>query len=143
MSPCILCIVHACHHASSASMHPTCILTEAKNKQWMDVRTMLEADPTLINVQPALRWTALHQAAFLGRPDMVVYLLEKRADVQALTQCRQTPLDVACVPDSAHNPMVEKLLKSVQEGKSPSDALKLHTSHMSWNEVKEGCVFES
>ena len=36
--------------------------------------------PDLINVQPSMRWTALHQAAFNGDAEVAAFLLEKGED---------------------------------------------------------------
>ena len=51
-------------------------------------------DPELINAQPGGRWSALHQAAFQGRFNQCVDLLELGADGQSLTGARETPFDV-------------------------------------------------
>eukprot|EP00933_Yihiella_yeosuensis_P035159 TRINITY_DN28635_c0_g1_i2.p1 TRINITY_DN28635_c0_g1~~TRINITY_DN28635_c0_g1_i2.p1 ORF type:complete len:272 (-),score=87.32 TRINITY_DN28635_c0_g1_i2:48-863(-) len=70
-------------------------LDEAKSFNWDSVKSMVEESPHLVNVQPAGRWTALHQAAFNGSGAMVGFLLEKGADPQAATRDGKTPLEVA------------------------------------------------
>lgn len=67
----------------------------AKSFNWEQVKTMLTATPDLINVQPAGRWTALHQAAFEGNADMCTFLTGKGADVAAQNRRGQKPADVA------------------------------------------------
>jgi len=51
--------------------------------------------PDLINVQPKLRWSALHQAAFEGNRCMVEYLLSLGADHRAKSHDGKVPLEVA------------------------------------------------
>eukprot|EP00411_Alexandrium_monilatum_P041628 CAMPEP_0175389768 /NCGR_PEP_ID=MMETSP0095-20121207/31061_1 /TAXON_ID=311494 /ORGANISM="Alexandrium monilatum, Strain CCMP3105" /LENGTH=315 /DNA_ID=CAMNT_0016688293 /DNA_START=17 /DNA_END=964 /DNA_ORIENTATION=- len=70
-------------------------LDHAKGFEWEEVKSMLARAPDLINVQPAGRWTALHQAAFAGDKEMSEWLVEKGSDLQALTHARKTPLQVA------------------------------------------------
>eukprot|EP00440_Ansanella_granifera_P037446 gb/GFBE01040627.1/.p1 GENE.gb/GFBE01040627.1/~~gb/GFBE01040627.1/.p1 ORF type:complete len:272 (+),score=86.55 gb/GFBE01040627.1/:1-816(+) len=70
-------------------------LDAAKSFNWSEVKTMLEAAPDLINVQPCMRWTALHQAAYEGNAEMATFLLEKGADATALTRSGQSCSEVA------------------------------------------------
>ena len=70
-------------------------LTLARDYKWDEVKAAVEATPALVNVQPAQRWSALHQAAGAGDLDIVRYLLEKSASVDATDKDGQTPLDVA------------------------------------------------
>ena len=56
---------------------------------------MVEAEPAYVNVQPAQRWTALHQAAGVGDKETVQLLLAKGADKAAKNRDGQTPLQVA------------------------------------------------
>jgi len=70
-------------------------LDAAKISDFKTVREMLEATPALINVQPAGRWSALHQAAQNGKPTAVKMLLGKGASVTLVTKDKQTPHDVA------------------------------------------------
>lgn len=70
-------------------------LDNAKSFNWATVKTMLERTPDLINVQPAGRWSALHQAAYEGNGEMAQFLLSKGADNQSLTRNQKTPLNVA------------------------------------------------
>eukprot|EP00434_Breviolum_minutum_P001435 symbB.v1.2.001263.t1/scaffold65.1/size366479/10 len=70
-------------------------LDKAKEFDLEAVKAMLEELPTLINVQPAGRWSALHQFAENGNADAVRYLLEMGADRDAKNKDGQTPADVA------------------------------------------------
>mmetsp|Transcript_137044 Transcript_137044/g.382122 ORF Transcript_137044/g.382122 Transcript_137044/m.382122 type:complete len:312 (-) Transcript_137044:48-983(-) len=70
-------------------------LDHAKAFEWEEVKSMLTRAPNLINVQPAGRWTALHQAAYEGNKDMAEYLVRQGSNLQALTHARKTPLQVA------------------------------------------------
>ena len=56
---------------------------------------MLEAEPALVSVQPAQRWSALHQFAQAGDEEAVALLLSLHADKGAKTKDGKTPLDVA------------------------------------------------
>lgn len=70
-------------------------LDHAKSFDFKTVREMLEETPELVNVQPANRWSALHQAAEAGKPTAVKMLLSKGADVNLKTKDGRTPQDVA------------------------------------------------
>jgi len=70
-------------------------LDKAKEFDLEAVKAMLEELPSLINVQPAGRWSALHQFAEHGDADAVRYLIEKGACLNATNKDGQTPLDVA------------------------------------------------
>ena len=50
-------------------------LDAAKAREWATVRHTLEGTPELINVQPAGRWSALHQAAEAGDEATIQHLL--------------------------------------------------------------------
>ncbi|CAK8997360.1 unnamed protein product [Durusdinium trenchii] len=70
-------------------------LDKAKEYDLEGVKAMLEETPELVNVQPAGRWSALHQFAENGDADAVRYLLEMGADRDAKNKEGQTPLEVA------------------------------------------------
>jgi hypothetical protein len=59
------------------------------------VKVLIEAKPGLVNVQPAQRWSALHQAAAAGDKAMVKWLLAKGADRKCVNRDGETPLAVA------------------------------------------------
>eukprot|EP00928_Gymnodinium_smaydae_P039238 TRINITY_DN26843_c0_g2_i1.p1 TRINITY_DN26843_c0_g2~~TRINITY_DN26843_c0_g2_i1.p1 ORF type:complete len:541 (+),score=79.38 TRINITY_DN26843_c0_g2_i1:58-1680(+) len=79
--------------ASEAEQHE--FLDLARDYSWDALKRKLNANPTLVGVQPAQRWSALHQAAASGDADIVRFLLEKEAPVDAKNKDGQTPLDVA------------------------------------------------
>lgn len=85
--------------AASGPLPPTKsqheFLDAAKISDFKKVREMLEDCAALINVQPAGRWSALHQAAANGKPTAVKMLLGKGASVTLLTKDKQTAHDVA------------------------------------------------
>lgn len=72
------------------------VLDEAKRRKWSTVLTMLEEDPSLVNVQPAGRWSALHQAAEADELQIVQALLFRfDASLQVRTSDGRSPIDVA------------------------------------------------
>lgn len=70
-------------------------LDAAKAREWATVRHTLEGTPELINVQPAGRWSALHQAAEAGDEATIQHLLGLGASTTALTRDARRPIDVA------------------------------------------------
>ena len=76
-----------------AQQHAFCDL--AKQRDFAKVKSMLEAEPRLVNVQPSQRWSALHQFAKAGHEEAVRYLLSLHADKDATTRDGQTALSLA------------------------------------------------
>ncbi|CAE7677734.1 ligA [Symbiodinium sp. CCMP2456] len=70
-------------------------LDHAKNKEFDKVMKLVKENAGYVNVQPAGRWTALHQAAEAGDKKVVKFLLDHKADVTLQTNDGQTPVDVA------------------------------------------------
>jgi len=70
-------------------------LDAAKYANFALVRTLVLAKPSLINCQPAGRWSALHQAAMRGNSEAVHFLLQRGACTTARTIDGRTPLEVA------------------------------------------------
>ncbi|CAE7162361.1 Tnks [Symbiodinium pilosum] len=70
-------------------------LDNAKSFNWTAVKSMLQETPDLINAQPSMRWTALHQAAFEGNAEIAKFLLDQGADPLAQTRSGATPAEVA------------------------------------------------
>ena len=70
-------------------------LDKAKEYDLKAVKDMLDEHPDLINVQPAGRWSALHQFAEKGDVEAVRYLLKRGADRNVKTKDGQTPEEVA------------------------------------------------
>ena len=67
----------------------------AKCRNFAAVKAQIEANIGFVNVQPAGRWSALHQFSQAGDADAVTYLLSKGADKTLLTSDGKTALDVA------------------------------------------------
>ena len=69
----------------------------AKDLDFEAVALRLEECPGLVNWRggEAMRWSVLHQAALSGSLDAVEFLVEKRANINALTKDRKTALDIA------------------------------------------------
>lgn len=67
----------------------------AKRHDFSAVRGYVEANIEFVNVQPAGRWSALHQFAEKGDAEAVAYLLGKGADKALLTSDGKSALDVA------------------------------------------------
>ena len=71
-------------------------LDAARDHVWAKVKSMLKKEPTLVDVQPAGRWAALHQAAAFGSIEMCKLLVETYgASLDVLTKNKETPHDVA------------------------------------------------
>ena len=70
-------------------------LDAAKAFDFARVRALVEEDGAYVNVQPAGRFTALHQACEAGDAEAVQYLLSKGADVLLTTRDGQTAMDLA------------------------------------------------
>ena len=67
----------------------------AKRRDWPAVQRMVTESPSVINVMPNGRWSALHHAAYTGNVELVTWLLACGADAEALTPQGQWPRDVA------------------------------------------------
>ena len=67
----------------------------AKGEDFATMHRLLESRPTLLNVMPNGRWSALHHAAVADSTDEVQWLLARGADPEALTPQGQRPRDVA------------------------------------------------
>jgi hypothetical protein len=67
----------------------------AKEFKWDEVKRRINANSALVNVRPAMRWSALHQAAYSGDAGAVRFLLEHDAAIDAKTSEGETPIDVA------------------------------------------------
>mmetsp|Transcript_85822 Transcript_85822/g.199502 ORF Transcript_85822/g.199502 Transcript_85822/m.199502 type:complete len:427 (+) Transcript_85822:38-1318(+) len=67
----------------------------AKNRDFKEVRKLVESNPLYVNVQPAMRWTALHQAAEQGDMETIKFLLAHGAKIDLKTKDGKTPHDVA------------------------------------------------
>lgn len=67
----------------------------AKSFDWDAVKRSIECNPALVTVQPGMRWSALHQAAYCGDADVVSFLLIHNADTAALSEDGKTPWEVA------------------------------------------------
>ena len=67
----------------------------ARKFDWDRVREQLRANPSLVNVGPPGRWSALHQAARAGNAQAVLDLLGHGADPFAETVEGDTPRALA------------------------------------------------
>jgi len=70
-------------------------LDKAKERDWPGLKAMLDDTPALVNVQPAGRWSALHQFAAAGNVEAVKSLLEQGANASACTKDGSTAKDLA------------------------------------------------
>ena len=73
----------------------------AKRYDIAAVRAYIDRNPAYVNVQPAGRWSALHQFAEKGDAETVRYLLMKGAEIAAKTNDGQTAHELATQPDVA------------------------------------------
>eukprot|EP00443_Scrippsiella_acuminata_P112248 CAMPEP_0115586630 /NCGR_PEP_ID=MMETSP0272-20121206/7797_1 /TAXON_ID=71861 /ORGANISM="Scrippsiella trochoidea, Strain CCMP3099" /LENGTH=759 /DNA_ID=CAMNT_0003021699 /DNA_START=34 /DNA_END=2310 /DNA_ORIENTATION=+ len=69
-------------------------LDHAKTFAWGEVRKMLDGTPDLVNVQPAGRMSALHQAVYRDDAQVVDFLLSRKADVNLRNSRGQRPIDI-------------------------------------------------
>jgi hypothetical protein len=106
----------------------------AKRRDWTTVKSLLDSDAGYINVQPAGRWTALHQFSQAGNAEAVSYLLSKGADKMAKTKEGKTPLEVA-------HASIAPLLSTPGQGASSLPAIPLAEQHKFCDYARE-CDFE-
>lgn len=106
-------------------------LDNAKSFNWAAVKTMLGDNPDLVNVQPAGRWTALHQAAYEGNGDITTYLLDQGANPAALTRSGELPLQVA------KKGAVEVLKRRGPQAEDEDDNVDEDTGDQAETEVEE------
>lgn len=100
----------------------------AKHRKWDALKAAVTKTPDLVNARPSARWPALHQAAQAGNADVVGFLLEHGADINARTTDGRTAMDVASSED------VRRLLEPVKT-KLEHAFLDLAKAHL-WDEVK-------
>jgi ankyrin repeat protein len=74
---------------------PPDIFAAAKGNNLEYVKKFVEADPKLVNERSALKDTPLHWATSCGCTEIVKYLVEKGADVNAQNLTGKTPLHLA------------------------------------------------
>lgn len=86
-------------------------LDRARNYDWPELAAALRWDPTLVNAQPAGRWTALHQAVRAGERSVVEWLLSARADTTLKNNEGATPADLTW------NPQLRELLTAARDGR--------------------------
>ena len=72
------------------------------------VRKIIERGQAQVDAQGALNRTALHQAAMNGKLEVVLYLLERRANKNVIGNSGDTPLHLAVL--NGHRNVVEALL---------------------------------
>lgn len=70
-------------------------LDYAKNADFEKCKSLILQNNSYINVQPNNRWSVLHQAAFFGNSEMVLWLLNHGADKNLINNQGKKPLDVA------------------------------------------------
>lgn len=76
---------------------PADIFAAAKGGSLNYVKKFIEADPKLVNMRSALKDTPLHWATSCGCTEIVKYLVEKGADVNATNLTGKTPLHLAAM----------------------------------------------
>lgn len=79
---------------TDAEQHALC--DAARDHVWAKVKSIIKKDPSLVDSQPAGRYSALHQAAEFGSLDVCKFLIEKyEASLDVLTKDGKTPLEIA------------------------------------------------
>ena len=89
-------------------------LNLAKRFDWEAVEEALKADPSLVNVQPSRRWSALHQAAHSNDRDAVAMLLRCKANPLAVSAQNETPRQLTTLDEIA-----ELLLQAEKAANAP------------------------
>jgi ankyrin repeat protein len=91
---------------SSSFIHPDDIQTLKKyyndspeifkaiiiERDYNKVKTLVDADPSLVNARNKYQMTPLHQAAYVGDMKIVEYLVSKGADIEAKNNRGCTPI---------------------------------------------------
>lgn len=95
-------------NASPTVAEQHAFLDLAKKYDWAGVKQALAGHPSLVNVQPGGRWSALHQAARCGSTDAVEMLLASGANPRSENREGKTPREVASKAE------VLQVLKSVE-----------------------------
>ncbi|MDQ7826348.1 MAG: ankyrin repeat domain-containing protein [Candidatus Eremiobacteraeota bacterium] len=94
------------------------------------VRAYIDANPGLLNEPSAkLLETPLHEAAGMGRLEVVKYLVEKGADCSLKDSSGHTALEKAI--DRGHNDVALFLIEHAGSGKKGMEGTLLH--HAAWN----------
>jgi len=86
------------------------------------VRKMLLANPALISARDEAKATALHVAVDNGKAEVVKFMLEKKAEVNARNQLEQTPLFLATGPDTEDSLTITGLLLAAKADPNIADA---------------------
>eukprot|EP00930_Biecheleria_cincta_P058498 TRINITY_DN44322_c0_g1_i1.p1 TRINITY_DN44322_c0_g1~~TRINITY_DN44322_c0_g1_i1.p1 ORF type:complete len:435 (-),score=95.61 TRINITY_DN44322_c0_g1_i1:119-1396(-) len=104
----------------------------AKKRDFAKVRKLVEENPLYVNVQPAGRWSALHQAADAGDATTIKFLIQHGADLNATSKDGKTPLHVATAkakqllePPTAKRPAADSA-SSGKRLKAASESPVLH-----------------
>ncbi|WP_051359856.1 ankyrin repeat domain-containing protein [Adhaeribacter aquaticus] len=60
-----------------------------------EVKSLLDNEPDIVNTKDNKGYTLLHLAAQEGNGDLIKLLLERGADINALTEDGQSPMEIA------------------------------------------------
>ena len=71
------------------------IIEAIQNGNADQVKSLLEAQPEVVNTTETNGYTALHLAAQQGNGEIIKLLLEHGADINAIAADGQTPMEVA------------------------------------------------
>ncbi len=105
--------IHAAHYAGQAAMCDWLYANGVRHDiflavalgQYDEVRAMLDADPTLARAELPSGSTLLHTAAFWGYPSIAALLLDRGADVNAMTRSSgNSPLHSAVAAPTPYCP---------------------------------------
>lgn len=83
---------------------------EAKKGNLPVIQSLLSTNPNLLTSKDEDERTALHWASSSGHVDTVLFLLSKKADIDAQDEGGWTPL--MCASSAGHDGVVDVLLKS-------------------------------
>jgi ankyrin repeat protein len=72
------------------------MLQAAENGQLEEVKSLIQTDPSLVNVTDKEGYTPLHRACYGNHVEIVKYLLQNGANIAAKTELQWEPLHSCC-----------------------------------------------
>jgi ankyrin repeat protein len=79
-----------------SEQNPKQMLQAAENGQLEEVKSLIQTDPSLVNVTDKEGYTPLHRACYGNHVEIVKYLLQNGANIAAKTELQWEPLHSCC-----------------------------------------------
>jgi ankyrin repeat protein len=95
---------------TTTSLHAGEIHDAAATGDLNKVRSLIEADPTLLEARGDMGLTPLHKACFTGQVAVANFLIAKGADVTARDNFRMTPLHRTCFVPGQDLALIQRLI---------------------------------